>query len=91
MSKKGKKGKEETLPGPLAPWRMAIAVSVSALLTGSPLMEAATSGVEIDFALLRTFGVGFIVWIALGMINKMLVSATIRAIVAEVTGSDHNS
>jgi len=84
-----KADKPERLPGPLAPWRLVIVVTVSALLTGSKLIDAVSSGVGVDFALMRSFGVAFIVWIALGIINKVLVTATMRAIVAEVTGEDH--
>ena len=84
-----KAAKAERLPGPLAPWRLAIAVAVSALLTGSKLIDAVSSSVGVAFALIRSVGVAFIVWIALGIINKVLVTATMRAIVAELTGEDH--
>jgi hypothetical protein len=62
-------------PGPLAPWRLSIAVAVSALLTGSDLWDAAMTGVAVDMALLRSFGVAFVPWIATGFVNRILVQA----------------
>lgn len=84
--KKGKKGKEqlEALgglpapapdPGPLAPWRLSIAVAVSAAFTGQDLFDAAMSGVGIDAALLRSFGIAFGIWIAVGFVNRLLRDA----------------
>ncbi|MFN6121799.1 MAG: hypothetical protein ACK5CE_19500 [Actinomycetes bacterium] len=62
-------------PGPLAPWRLSIAVAVSALLTGSDRWDAAMTGVAVDMALLRSFGVAFMLWIATGFVNRILVQA----------------
>jgi len=60
------------LPGPLAPWRLCIVVGVSSLTTGMALVHAAQSGVGLDLALLRSFGIAFVIWIALGKINRVL-------------------
>lgn len=82
--KKGKKGKEQREglveaapadPGPLAPWRLSIAVAVSALLTGQTLFDSAMTGVGIDGALLRSLGVAVAVFVGLGIVNRLLVQA----------------
>jgi hypothetical protein len=62
-------------PGPLAPWRLAICVAVSAAFTGQRLFDAAMSGVGIDGALVRSFGVAFALWIATGFVNRILLQA----------------
>lgn len=69
-------------PGPLAAWRLSICVAVSAAFTGQKLFDAAMSGVGIDGALLRSFGVAFAVWIAVGFVNRILLQAQ-QAIEAE--------
>ncbi|MFN8024310.1 MAG: hypothetical protein U0Q03_22465 [Acidimicrobiales bacterium] len=89
--KKGKKGKEQREglasappadPGPLAPWRLSIAVAVSALLTGQTLFDSAMSGVGIDGALLRSLGVAVAVFVGLGVVNRHLAQAQ-RAVDAD--------
>ena len=59
--------------GPLGPWKLSIAIGVSALFTGMALFDAATTGLGIDMALLRSFGVAFLTWIAVGILNRVLV------------------
>ena len=76
-NKGGKKSKGEVvvlrrLPGPLAPWRLSLVVALAAATTGMPLLRAASSGEQLDYALLRSFGIAFLAWIALGKINKVL-------------------
>ncbi len=71
--------------GPLAPWRLVITVVVTAVLTGQQLLDAAGSGVGVDFALLRSFGVAALVWFCIGMVNRVLVAATVQTIEAERT------
>jgi hypothetical protein len=66
-------------PGPLAPWKLSIAVATSAALTGMPLYDAAFTGVGVDMALVRSFAVAFFVWIAVGFINKVLRQAQASA------------
>jgi hypothetical protein len=61
--------------GPLAPWRLCIAVVLSAALTGSALWDAAMADHLVDFALLRSFGVFFLAWFSMGVINRTLVRA----------------
>ncbi len=73
-------------PGPLAPWRLSIAIAVSAALAGMPVYDAAMSGVAADAALLRAFGVAFFVWIAVGFVNKVLRQAQ-AAVDADSSGS----
>jgi hypothetical protein len=60
--------------GPLGPWRLSISVLVALGFTGMPLWQTAQTGVGLDMALLRSFGVAFITWIATGRLNKMLAS-----------------
>jgi hypothetical protein len=62
-------------PGPLAPWKLSIAVAVSAAFTGIALYDAAMTGVGIDMALIRSFGVAFATWIAVGFVNRVLRDA----------------
>jgi hypothetical protein len=63
------------LPGPLAPWRLVLCVALAAVTTGMPLMAAARTGVGLDMALLRSFGIAFVAWVALGKINRVLGQA----------------
>ncbi len=66
--------------GPVAPWRLSLSVALSAVLTGTKLLDALeTDGANLDFALLRSFGVGFCAWFILGLINRVLVAATVRS------------
>ena len=62
-------------PGPLAPWKLSIAVAVSAAFTGLDLYDSAMTGVGVDMALIRSFGVAFAVWIAVGFVNRVLRDA----------------
>jgi hypothetical protein len=61
--------------GPLGPWRLSLAVAAAAVFTGMPLLDAAQTGLGLDMALARSFGVAFLVWIASGWVNKMLAAA----------------
>lgn len=55
---------------------MSIAVAVSAAFTGLDLYGAAMTGtIGIDMALIRSFGVAFAVWIAVGFVNRVLRDA----------------
>lgn len=62
--------------GPLGPWRLSLSIVAAAVFTGMPLSRAATTGVGVDMALLRSFVVAFFTWIALSMINRVLADAT---------------
>lgn len=66
-------------PGPLAPWKLSIAVAASAGFTGLDLYDAALTGVGVDMALIRSFGVAFGVWIAVGFVNRVLRDAQAAA------------
>lgn len=59
--------------GPLAPWRLSIAIAASAAFTGMPLIDAARSGVDVDMAMLRSFGLAFLTWVAVGALNRALL------------------
>lgn len=72
---KGKGKKVKRPPGPLAPWRLSIVVAVSAITTGQALLDAAQTGIQLDLALMRSFGVAFVLWIVLGKINRVLGDA----------------
>jgi hypothetical protein len=65
--------------GPLGPWRLSLSIVVAAVFTGMPLADAATSGVGVDSALIRSFVVAFFTWVALSCINRVLADATAAA------------
>ncbi len=77
------------VPGPLAPWKLVITVVATAVLTGQQLLDATSSGVGVDFALLRSFAVAALVWFSVGMVNRVLVAATVQAIEAERAAARH--
>lgn len=78
--KKPKKQKKvKAPPGPLAPFKLSLAVCASALTTGLPLLNAWSSGVDVDIALGRSFGVAFLLWIVLGKVSRMLGTAQLEA------------
>jgi hypothetical protein len=62
-------------PGPLTRWRLLLAVGVSAVTTGSTLCSAVGTGEQLDLALLRSFGVWVLTWIAVGRIDRVLRQA----------------
>jgi len=61
--------------GPLGPWRLCLSIVASMAFPGMPLSRAATTGVGLDMALIRSFAVAFFTWIALSIINRMLGEA----------------
>jgi hypothetical protein len=65
--------------GPLGPWKLSLSVVVAAACTGMPLTRAATSGVGLDMALARSFGAGFLTWIVVGSVNRVIASADAAA------------
>jgi hypothetical protein len=54
---------------------LSLSIVATTLFTGMPLSRAATTGVGLDLALLRSFVVAFFTWIALSMINRVLADA----------------
>lgn len=66
-------------PGPLGPWRLSLSILATAAFTGLPLLQAAATGVGLDMALVRSFGVAFLCWIALGSATRMLAQAEAAA------------
>ena len=69
-------------PGPLAAWRLSLAVGASFLLTGMPLVRAARDHVDLDLALVRSLALAALVWIVLGGINRVLATAEADRLVA---------
>jgi hypothetical protein len=74
--KRTKTAESSARPGPLAPWRFSLAVGAAAITTGLPLVDATRSGYGIDAALGRSFGVAALVWIAAGVVNRVVLSVT---------------
>ena len=70
------------VPGPIAAWRLTLAVAVTALTTGMPLVAATETGQHLDQALGRTFGVAFVVWFAAGRINRVFVDVEHKRLAA---------
>ena len=64
--------------GPLGPWRLSLSIAAAAVMTGMPLMRAASSGVELDLALLRSFGAAFLIWVCLSSINRVIATAAAK-------------
>ena len=67
-------------PGPLAAWRLTLAVGCSGLLTGSALLDAASTGQHLDLALGRSFGAACLMWVAVGKVNRMFIDVERRRI-----------
>lgn len=63
--------------GPLDPWRLPAVVVGVALTMGGPLLEATRTGHRLDEMLLRAFVIGLVAWVLLGVVNKLLVQATV--------------
>jgi hypothetical protein len=84
---KNKGGKKNTKmaakaagPGPLAAWRLSLAVACSGVITGRALLDAASTGQHLDLALGRSFGAACLMWIAAGKVNRMFVDVERRRI-----------
>jgi hypothetical protein len=57
---------------------LSLSIVAAAVFTGMPLSRAATTGVGLDMALVRSLVVAFFTWIALSMVNRVLAEATHR-------------
>ena len=66
-------------PGPLASWRLSLAVGLSALTTGRALLTAAETGQQLDLALGRSFAAAALVWFACGRVNRVMADAQQRS------------
>lgn len=88
MSKRSEVTDEVVPSGPLGPWRLSLSIIVAAAFTGMPLSDAATTGDGLDLALLRSFGVAFLTWIAVGRVNRMLGQAELAAVRARRTEAE---
>lgn len=66
------------IAGPIAAWRLSVSVVASAVATGMPLLDAATTGNHLDLALGRSFAAACVVWFAAGRVNRVLVDVELR-------------
>jgi len=78
--KAAKKAAKAAGPGPIAPWRLSLAVACSAGFTGRALLDAASTGQHLDLALGRSFGAACLIWIAAGKVNRMMIDVERRRI-----------
>ena len=60
--------------GPLGPYRLALAVGFSLLIAGSQLLEAASTGIGIDAALLRALMAAWFIWVLVGIVSRILAA-----------------
>lgn len=61
--------------GPLAPYRMTLAVVFAMFIAGRQLWVAATSGLNYDIALLHAVAAGFFIWVLSGIVNNILANS----------------
>lgn len=66
--------KRPSTRGPLAPYRFAISVLVTMLVTFDDLRAAAFGDANGDDAMLRAIGVAVFTWIVLSVLNRILAS-----------------
>ncbi len=64
--------------GPLAPYRLAIAIVVIAIVVGPALWASVRGGTPDDALLLRAAGIGLLVWVTTGIVSKALADASLR-------------
>lgn len=72
--------------GPLDPWRLPAVVVGVAVTSGAALLEATRTGVHLDLVLLRAFVVGLVIWVLLGVINRVLAQAKVDSAVERTRG-----
>ena len=65
--------------GPLAPYRLTIAVVVVALVLGPALWAGFTAGTPDDGVLIRAALMGMVVWITTGIVSAALADAGARS------------
>ncbi len=63
--------------GPLAPYRLAIAIVVIAVVAGPALWASVRGGTPDDALLLRAAGIGLLVWVTTGIVSKALADASL--------------
>lgn len=78
--KRAKQAAKAAGPGPIAPWRLSLAVACSGAFTGRALLDAASTGQHLDLALGRSFGAACLVWVAAGKVNRMFIDVERRRI-----------
>lgn len=61
--------------GPLAPYRMTLAVLFAMWIAGRRLWDAAETGIGVDRALLLAGASALFIWVISGVINNILKSA----------------
>jgi hypothetical protein len=57
-------------------------VAVSTALKGMPLYRAATTGIGLGLALGRSFAAGFLTWVVVSVMNRVIANAD-AAVMAE--------
>lgn len=62
--------------GPLAPYRLTIAILFTMAVSGPQLWSAAQTGMYVDGALIRAAVAGLFAWLVVGRANKILKNAT---------------
>lgn len=65
-------------PGPLAPWRFSASVLAAVLLPGSALLETANPD-QFERTVAVGAAFGLVVWVALGVIDRAIATARLRA------------
>ena len=77
MGRKGSRRRRRVPPGPLAPWRFSASVLAAGLLLGRSLFDVSDADLfERTVALGAAFG--FVVWYALGVIDRAISTARDR-------------
>lgn len=61
--------------GPLAPYRLVIAVVVVVLVSGPALWTMVSEGLPDDMVLLRSAAIGWLAWITTGVVSRALADA----------------
>lgn len=65
--------------GPLGPYRLVLSVAFALLIAGEDLLDAATTGVGTDAALIRATLAAWFVWILAGLVSRILAAGEQRA------------
>lgn len=60
--------------GPLGPYRLSLAVGFAMLIAGNDLLAAASSGTDIDTALINAGVAAGFIWILSGIVSRILAS-----------------
>ena len=69
--------RHRTRRGPLAPYRFSLTVAFAFAVSGMALWRATETGIDLDYAILRTAGSALFAWIVIGRISRILGSAAL--------------